>query len=94
MEPFSFTKCETRLHGILESGVKLRIIIDALDECNEAKELLKALLGPSGATKIKHAQSVIPRGLMLKPKLLTKCLNTSVTQSKDARPPLVVATAK
>jgi len=53
---FSFTKCETLLHGILESGVKLRIMIDALDECDEPKELLKALRGPSGA---------IPAGLEL-----------------------------
>lgn len=43
MQPFSFTNCETLLRGILESGIKLRIMIDALDECDEPKELLKAL---------------------------------------------------
>ena len=35
LQPFSFTKCETLLHGFLKSGIKLRIIIDALDECDE-----------------------------------------------------------
>jgi hypothetical protein len=49
LQPFSFTKCETLLHGILESGIKLRIMIDALDECDEPKELLKALRGASRA---------------------------------------------
>lgn len=43
LQPFSFTKYETLLHAILESGIKLRIIIDALDECDNPKALLKAL---------------------------------------------------
>jgi hypothetical protein len=49
LQPFSFTKFETLLRVILQSGIKLRIMIDALDECDEPKELLKALRGPSGA---------------------------------------------
>jgi len=43
LKPFSFIKCEILLHGILKSGVKLKIIIDALNKCNKLKELLKAL---------------------------------------------------
>ncbi len=43
LEPFSFTKCKTLLHEILKSGIKLRIMIDALDECDKPKELLQAL---------------------------------------------------
>jgi len=42
-QPFAFKKCDELLRGILKSGVKLRIIIDALDECDEPKKLLKAL---------------------------------------------------
>jgi hypothetical protein len=56
LRPFSFTECETLLHGILKSGVKLRIMIDALDECDEPKELLKAL---------RDASRVVPGGLEL-----------------------------
>lgn len=56
LQPFSFTKCEALLHKILESGVKLRIMIDALDECDDPKELLKAL---------RDASRVIPGGLEL-----------------------------
>jgi hypothetical protein len=54
--PVSFTKCETLLHGILKSGIKLRIMIDALDECDEPKELLKAL---------RDASLIMPGGLEL-----------------------------
>lgn len=46
LKPFSFTKCEILLYRILELGVKLRIIINALDKCDKLKELLKALHGP------------------------------------------------
>lgn len=56
LQPFSFTKCEMLLHRILESGIKLRIMIDALDECDEPKELLKAL---------RDASRVMPGGLEL-----------------------------
>ncbi|KAF8857268.1 ankyrin [Acephala macrosclerotiorum] len=56
LQPFSFTKCETLLHGILESGIKLRVMIDALDECDEPKELLKVL---------RDASRVMPGGLEL-----------------------------
>jgi hypothetical protein len=56
LQPFSFTKCETLLHRILESGIKLRIMIDALDECDEPKELLRAL---------RDASLVMPGGLEL-----------------------------
>jgi hypothetical protein len=42
-DSFSFTKYQTLLHGILGTGTKLRIMIDALDECDEPKELLKVL---------------------------------------------------
>lgn len=53
---FFFTKCEILLYGILESGVKLRIIINTLDKYNKPKKLLKALRGLSRA---------IPAGLEL-----------------------------
>jgi hypothetical protein len=43
VERFSFAKCNELLRRILGSGIKLRIMIDALDECNKPKELLKAL---------------------------------------------------
>jgi len=56
LQPFSFTKYETLLHGILESGIKLRIMIDALDKCDEPKELLKAL---------QDASILMPGGLEL-----------------------------
>ena len=56
LQPFSFTKCETLLHGILESGIKLRIMIDALDECDKPEDLLIALRDASG---------VMPGGLEL-----------------------------
>jgi hypothetical protein len=56
LQPFSFSECEILLHRILESGIKLRIMIDALDECDEPKELLKAL---------RDASRVMPGGLEL-----------------------------
>ncbi|KAI0551501.1 hypothetical protein F4679DRAFT_582339 [Xylaria curta] len=40
---FSFEKCETLIAGVTKDGVKLRFVIDALDECDEPKELLKIL---------------------------------------------------
>jgi len=43
LQPFPFNKCDELLHGILRPGVKLRIMIDALDECDEPGELLEAL---------------------------------------------------
>jgi hypothetical protein len=43
LQLFSFTKCEELLSAIFKSAIKLRIMIDALDECDEPKELLKAL---------------------------------------------------
>jgi hypothetical protein len=56
LERFSFAKCNELLRGILGSGIKLRIMIDALDECDEPKELLKAL---------RDASRVRPGGLEL-----------------------------
>jgi hypothetical protein len=43
LQPFSFIRYEALLHGVLKSGIKLRIMIDALDECDEPEELLKVL---------------------------------------------------
>lgn len=43
LQDFSFIELKTLLREILKSGIKLRIIIDALDECDKPKELLKAL---------------------------------------------------
>lgn len=43
LRPLSITECRTLLHSILESGIKLRIMIDALDECQEPLSLLTAL---------------------------------------------------
>ncbi|KAJ5678666.1 Ankyrin repeat-containing protein [Penicillium macrosclerotiorum] len=54
LQPLSFAACNELLHEIVRSGVKLRIIIDALDECDAPKTLLKAL---------KDASEVIPGGL-------------------------------
>jgi hypothetical protein len=43
LRPLTFTDCMKFLRGILESGIKLRIMIDALDECDDPEELLKVL---------------------------------------------------
>jgi hypothetical protein len=43
LQLFSFIKCEELLSVIFKSGIKLKIMIDALDECGEPKELLKVL---------------------------------------------------
>ncbi|KAK0124782.1 hypothetical protein ONS96_008663 [Cadophora gregata f. sp. sojae] len=57
LRDFSFTNdCERLLHSIVKSGVKLRIMIDALDECDEPKKLLAALV---------KAFKVVPGGLEL-----------------------------
>ncbi|KAI0864845.1 hypothetical protein F4860DRAFT_381533 [Xylaria cubensis] len=47
--PFSFSKCETLIAGVMRDGIKLRFVIDALDECDEPKELLKVLRNLSQA---------------------------------------------
>lgn len=40
---FLFSMCEELFRAIMEEGIKLRIVIDALDECDEWDKLLEAL---------------------------------------------------
>lgn len=42
-KPLSIHDCKKLLREVLKSGVTLRIMIDALDECDQPKELLKVL---------------------------------------------------
>ena len=57
LQIFNFTRnWEPLFHSILKSKIKLRILIDALDECDDPRELLIVL---------RHAYEVIPGGLEL-----------------------------
>jgi hypothetical protein len=57
VQAFNFdTEYEYILHGILRSGVKLRVMVDALDECDEPKKLLNIL---------RDASKITPDGLEL-----------------------------
>lgn len=40
---FLFSNCEDLLVATMDEGIKLRIVIDALDECDDPERLLKAL---------------------------------------------------
>lgn len=40
---FLFSNCEDLLIAFMKEGIKLRIVIDALDECDDPDRLLKAL---------------------------------------------------
>lgn len=57
LQIFNFTRnWEPLFHSILKSKIKLRILIDALDECDDPRELL---------IDLRHAYEVIPGGLEL-----------------------------
>lgn len=65
LQSFPFTRFNELLHGILGSGVKLRIMVDALDECDEPWELLNALLAasqdmPSGLELLVSSRHEVP----------------------------------
>lgn len=57
LQSFNFTRnWEPLFHRILKSNIKLRIMIDALDECDDPRELLRIL---------RRAYEVTPGGLEL-----------------------------
>ena len=55
----SYHICIKLLKEILASGLKVRIIIDALDECKDPDELLKALFDLSESSNGKHLELLL-----------------------------------
>lgn len=57
---FLFSNCEDLLVATMDEGIKLRIVIDALDECDDPERLLKALHNIVESTRTVPAARVWP----------------------------------